>query len=108
MRKYIILSLVFVFSSCSFKKLVKKADTPIIDNTDVQVIVPFAKPTKTLPDIKGQAVSDLPMYESTNTIAILLGTTVVVLCFLPLILLYIHLAYIYLKDLYRKYNNRTK
>ena len=74
MRYICIAIITALICSCSVKKLVKKQETPVIDNTNLELVVPL--------------VSNPVQTDDTNNIAIILGTGVMVLCFLPLVLLY--------------------
>lgn len=79
MRYICITIITALICSCTVKKLVKKQETPAIDNTKLELVVPL--------------VSNPVQTDDTNNIAIILGTGVMVLCFLPLVLLYTGLVF---------------
>lgn len=112
MRHILIVATVLTFTSCSVTKLVKNIKTPEIDNSEVQVVVPLSPekpqihqlttPVQTKPQHK-------PLqYGQTNTVSIMLGTIVFVLCFFPIVLMYIGLLIEYIRSFVTKIFNWTK
>ena len=111
--KYILLTvIVLTFASCSVTKLVKKIKTPEIDNSQVQVVVPLTpeKPQihQLTPLVQNKPPFKPLQYGQTNTVSVMLGAVVLVLCFFPLVLMYIGLLIEYIKSFITKIFNWTK
>jgi hypothetical protein len=111
--KYILLiTIVLTFASCSVTKLVKKIKTPEIDNSEVQVIVPLTPEKPQLYQLTPPVqlkLQDKPLqHNQTNTVSIILGIIVLILCFFPLVLMYIGLLIEYIRSFITKIFNWTK
>lgn len=89
--------------SCISSKKVKSHPVDPIDNSNIEIVVPLTV-KQPLPSTQDSTYS----FESTTTIAIILGTIVTILSFLPLFIMYTTLAFTYIKELVCKLYNRYK
>lgn len=89
--RYIGISLIVtMITSCSISKYVKQHKTPDINNGAIPINIPLSG--------NGHQSSDTtPNLMATNNVAIILGTIVFCICFLPLILSYTNVAYNWVK-----------
>jgi hypothetical protein len=90
--------------SCVNISRIKKQPTPVIDNSSVDVVIPLTTPSTTpITPINSQYT-----YDNTTTIALILGSIVLLLSFAPLVIMYITLLYSYIKEIVCKLYNSYK
>ena len=104
MRLASILIVTAMLSSCSITKLVKQHKTPVIDNTPVSVNVPLLDMDRNT--LKNTQSGEL--YNEPYSIFIALIIIVLILSYSPLILMYVTLAYEYIKEYLAKRKSNPK
>lgn len=99
---------ILTLTGCSVSKLVKKTTPVEIKNDNVQLAIPLAKPTTEKTNNITTTLDRSQKIQATNDVATHVGIIVLIICFLPVIVLYVNWCVSSLFKLYRTLKTRSE
>lgn len=99
---------ILILTSCSIGKLVKKPHPVEIKNDNVQLAIPLAKPITAESNKITTTLTRTQKIQATNDVATHVGIIVLIICFLPVIILYVNWCMATIHKIYKLSKKRTE